>query len=131
MVALGEAIKRKLVTGVCVCVCVCLVFVCVCVCVFGVCVCVCVWCVCGCVCMHIHHIHSTSTGRHSLTVHTVSTKGIAVWTTGLPYIQHTVYTSIQYSIHLLCIRICIQYNGRILMPHIVFGSVDRLVHGIV
>ena len=40
MLALGEAIKRKLVTGLCVCVC-----VCVRVCVYCVCVCVCVCCV--------------------------------------------------------------------------------------
>ena len=60
MLALGEAIKRKLVTGVCVCVCVC-ACVCVCVCVR---VCVCVFscvhvhvlCVCACVraCMCVH-----------------------------------------------------------------------------
>ena len=57
MLALGEAIKRKLVTGVCVCVCVCVrvrvcvcFFVCACACACAVCVCACVR---ACVCVHV------------------------------------------------------------------------------
>ena len=89
---------------------------------------------CVCVCVHAYTSHTFYIYWQALSDSTYCIyqrycsmdNRVTVYTTYCIYI----YT-IQYTLTVYTYCICIQYNGRILMPHIVFGSVDRLVHGIV